>query len=79
MWKLLTTIEDHSSGTCRFSLIVDNELLLVFTLKFIRGVGDPGIFVLATGLETEFLLFVEVFIDAALALNCNFFLFLLLT
>ena len=60
-------------------LSVDNILLLVFTLKFIRGVGDPGTSVLATGLETEFLPFVEVFIDAALALNCNFLLFLLLT
>ena len=60
-------------------LSVDNVLLLVFTLKFIMGVGDPGTSALATGLETEFLPFVGVFIEAALALNCNFFLFLLLT
>ena len=60
-------------------LSVDNVLLLVFTLKFIIGVGDPGTSALATGLETEFLPFFGVFIEAALALNCNFFLFLLLT
>ena len=57
-------------------LCVDNVLLLVFTLRFIRGVGDPGMSALAIGIETEFLPFVEVFIDAALALNCNFLLLL---
>ena len=60
-------------------LRVDNVLLLVFTLKFTKGVGDPGTSALATGLETEFLPFVEVFIEAALALNCGFLLFLLIT
>ena len=60
-------------------LSVDNVLLLVFTLKFIRGVGDPGTSALASGLATEVLPIVEVFIEAALALKCNFFLFLLLT
>ena len=59
-------------------LRVDNVLLLVFTLRFIRGVGDPGKSALAIGMETEFLPFVEVFIDAALALNCNLLVFLLL-
>ena len=54
-------------------LSVDNILLLVFTLKFTRGVGDPGTSALAIGLEIEFLPFVEVFIEAALALKCNFF------
>ena len=53
-------------------------LLLIFTYKFIIGVGNSGTSALATGLETEFLPFVGVFIVAALALNCNFFLFLLL-
>ena len=58
---------------------VDNVLLLVLTLKLIIGVGHPGIFALATSLETDFLLFVGIFIVlAAFTLNCNFFLFLLL-
>ena len=61
------------------ALSVDNVLLLVLTFKFIIGVGDPGISALATGLETKFLPFVGIFTDAALALNCNFFLFLLHT
>ena len=60
-------------------LNVDNVLLLVFTLRFIRGVGDPGKSALAIGIETAFLPFVGVLIDAALTLNCNLFLFLLLT
>ena len=60
-------------------LNVDNVLLLVFTLRFIRGVGDPGKSALAMGMETEFLPFVGVLIDTALALNCNLRLFLLLT
>ena len=60
-------------------LNVDNVLLLVFTLRFIRGVGDPGKSALAIGIETEFLPFVVVLIDAALALNFNLCLFLLLT
>ena len=50
-------------------LRVDNVLLLVFTLIFIRGVGDPGMSAYAIGIETEFLPFVEVLIDATLALN----------
>ena len=60
-------------------LNVDNVLLLVFTLRLIRGVGDPGKSALAIGIETEFLPFVVVLTDAALALNFNFCLFLLLT
>ena len=36
------------------ALSVDNVLLLVFTFKFIIGVGDPGTSALVTGLETEF-------------------------
>ena len=35
-------------------LNVDNVLLLVFTLRFIRGVGDPGKCALAIGIDTEF-------------------------
>ena len=60
-------------------LNVDNVLLLVFTLRLIRGVGDPGKSALAIGIETEFLPFLVVLTDAALALNLNFCLFLLLT
>ena len=60
-------------------LSVDIILLLVFTHKFVIGFGDPGTSSLATGLETEFLPFVGVFIEAGLALQCSFFLFLLLT
>ena len=50
-------------------LSVDNVLLLVFTLKFTKGVGYPGTSALSTCLETKFLPFVDVFIEAALALN----------
>ena len=58
---------------------MDIVLLLVLTLKLIMGVKHPGTFVLATGLETEFLPFGGYFIVlAAFTLNCNLFLFLLL-
>ena len=60
-------------------LNVDNVLLLVFTLRLIRGVGDPGKSAYATGIDTEFLPFVVVLTDATFALNFNFCLFLLLT
>ena len=56
-------------------LNVDNILLLVFTLRLIRGVGDPGKSADAIGIDTEFLPFVVVLTDAALALNFNFFCF----
>ena len=61
------------------ALNVDNVLLLIFTLRLIRGVGDPGKSADAIGIDTEFLPFVVVLTDAALALNFNFCLFLLLT
>ena len=60
-------------------LNVDNVLLLIFTLRLIRGVGDPGKSADAIGIDTEFLPFVVVLTDAALALNFNFCLFLLMT
>ena len=60
-------------------LNVDNVLLLVFTLRLIRGVGDPAKSADAIGINTEFLPFVVVLTDATFALNFNFCLFLLLT
>ena len=78
MTKFASTqsIDAQVSGN---DLNVDNVLLFVFTLRFIKGVGDPGKSALAIGIETEFLPFVGVLIDAALALNCNLLLFQLLT
>ena len=70
------SIEAPVSGR---ALNVDNVLLFVFTLRLIRGVGDPGEYTDAIGIDTEFLPFVVVLTDAALALNFNFCLFLLLT
>ena len=43
-------------------LSVDNVLLLVFTLRFIRGVGDPGMSSYEKDIETEVVPFVEVWI-----------------
>ena len=60
-------------------LSVDNVLLLVFTLKFIKGVGDPGMSAYDIGNDTEFLPLVVVLIDAAFAENLYFCLFLFLT
>ena len=61
------------------ALNLDNVLLLVFTLRLIRGIGDTGKSADAIGIDTEFLPFVEVLTDASFALNFNFCLFLLLT
>ena len=78
MTKFASTQSIDSPVYCK-DLNVDNVLLLVFTLWFIRGVGDPGKSALSIGIETEFLPFLVVLIDAALALNFNLCLFLLLT
>ena len=51
------------------ALNVDNVLLLIFTLRFIRGVGDPGKSADTIDIDTEFLPFVVVLTDAALDLN----------
>ena len=55
------SIEAPVSGK---ALNVDNVLLLVFTLRLIRGVGDPGKSADAIGIDTEFLPFVVVLTDA---------------
>ena len=74
--KFASTQSMDAPVSCK-DLRVDNVLLLVFTLRFIRGVGDPGISAYEIGIETVFLPFMEGFIDATLALNCNFFLLLM--
>ena len=70
------SIEAPVSGK---DLSVDKFLLFVFTLKFIKGVGDPGTSVYDIGKDTKFLPLVDVLIDAAFAANLYFCLFLFLT
>ena len=57
----------------------DKVLLFVFTFKLINHVGDPGTSVCDIGKDTKFLPLVVVLIDAALAENLYFCLFLFLT
>ena len=77
--SILCFMTNFASTQSGKALNVDNVLLLVFTLRLITGVGDPSISADAIGIDTEFLPFVVVLTDAALALNFNFCLFLLLT
>ena len=70
------SIEAPVSGK---DLSVDKFLLFVFTLKFIKGVGDPGTSAYDIGNDTEFLPLVVVLTDATFAENLYFCLFLFLT
>ena len=64
MTKFASTQSINAPLVSGKDLNVDNVLLLVFTLRLFRGVGDSGKSAYATGIDTEFLLFVVVLTDA---------------